>query len=66
MAHLHVQLLALPVDAPHEGQVRGALQQQLLPLLGCQVQHLRGRGDREVATRMLSGSPPFGAVQQCK
>ncbi len=43
-AYLHVQLLPLPVDARHEGQVCAALQQQLLPLLACQVQHLQHVG----------------------
>ena len=46
-ACLHVELLALLVDAPHQRQVRLALQQQLLLLLQRQVQHLRGgRGGR--------------------
>ena len=33
-SHLHVEILALQVDPPHLGQVRLALQQHLLLLLG--------------------------------
>ena len=43
---LHVELLALLIDAAHEGQVRTALQHQLLLLFGGQLQYLQALQQR--------------------